>query len=409
MSGIAHVETDRLQAFDNVRGLAAIAVVALHASYAYALFPLEGLVWPVPIDEPSLVANAIFWGIEGSVMPLFFTLSGFFLARSLAKQSPGRVLAGRTRRLLVPMTTVGLAVLAVDLHVWVLGLISTDRATIRDYRRMKFAPEIQSNLFGPAHLWYIEYLWLLCVVFCGVVWLRDRLRGPRVSLLTDWHPTSTACGFAALFATACALLTYAPQIVVGFQHGWLPDAAKLGHAAVFLLFGVLLQRSPWLITATQNVAPLIIVAAGGTFVATLPQLHRVMQWEPEKASIAFGSLLAFFAVTATFGQIGAGLRWLNHHQPTLSRLAAASFWIYLVHHPLVGLLHIAMRQVPLAPIAKCVSVFAITLIVCLWSYERFAARGALARLLDGEWPWQALRTPVPAEVPAADPPIRKAA
>lgn len=402
-------EHDRLHAFDNVRGLAAVAVVALHASYAYARFPLDGLVWPVPLDQPSAVANVIFWAIEGSVMPLFFTLSGYFLARSLVKQTAGKVLAGRTRRLFVPMTTVGFAVLAVDLHVWVLGLISTDRATIREYRRLKFAPEIQADLFGPAHLWYIEYLWLLCVAVCAAAWLRNQFRRSSRARTDAWGRTSTACGFAALFAAAFGLLTYAPQIVLGFQHGWLPDIAKFGHAAVFLLFGMLLQRSPWLVSVSRTAAPYIIVAAGGALFALLPQLQRLMPSQAVGGNIACGALLAMFAVAATFGQIGAGLRWLNHHQPVLSRLAAASFWIYLVHHPLVGLCQIAMRQVSLPSTVKCVGVFAMTLTLCVWSYERFASNGALARLLDGEWPWKAFRTPVPAEVPAIELPIRKAA
>jgi len=407
MSGKSHGEHDRLHAFDNVRGLAAVAVVALHASYAYACFPLAGLVWPVPLDEASSIANVIFWGIEGSVMPLFFTLSGYFLARSLAKQSPGRVLASRTRRLLVPMTTVGLAVLAVDLHVWVLGLVSTERATIREYRRMKFAPEIQGDLFGPAHLWYIEYLWLLCAVICSATWIRERLQRSQLSQPNTWNRTSTAFGFAALSTAACGLLTWAPQIVLGFQHGWLPDAAKLAHAAVFLLFGVLLQRSRRLVEFVRKSSPYVVIVAFGALAALLPQLQGATR--SQQQNVAFGVLLALFAVTATFGQIGAGLRWLNHHQPSLSRLAAASFWIYLVHHPLVGLMQIAMRQVSLPPIVKCVSVFAIVLMVCMWSYERFASQGALARLLDGEWPWQAFRTPVAAEAPAEARPLRKAA
>ena len=409
MSGTFRVETDRLHAFDNVRGLAAVAVVALHASYAYARFPLEGLVWPVPLNEPSLLANAIFWAIEGSVMPLFFTLSGFFLARSLAKHTPAHVLASRTRRLLVPMTTIGLAVLAIDLHVWVLGLISTERATVREYRRMKFAPVVQADLFGPAHLWYIEYLWLLCVAVCGAIWLRDRLKGNAPADTKESNPILAACSFLALSAGACALLTYAPEIVIGFQHGWLPNPAKLGHASMFLLLGLLLQRSEWLVAFTKSAAPYIVVAAGGSFVALLPELHHAMQSDREALSFTLGALLAFFAIAATFGQIGVGLRWLNHPRPALSRLAAASFWIYLVHHPLVGLFQIAMRYVALSPILKCIGVFSITLVLCLWSYDRFASRGALARLLDGEWPWQAFRPSFPAEVPAAERPVRKAA
>ncbi|HEX6987667.1 MAG TPA: acyltransferase family protein, partial [Planctomycetaceae bacterium] len=258
---------DRLHGFDAVRGLAAVAVVALHASYAYALFPLPGLVWPVPLDEPSRLADAAFWWIEGSVMPLFFVLSGYFLARSLARQTPGDVLAGRTRRLLLPMATVGLAVLAFDLHVWAFGLIATGRATVEHYREMKFPPAIQADLFGPAHLWYVEYLWLLCGIVCGVTWIMRGL-GSDGRVLTPRTPgrspqrkggRAAACGFAALLvASAAVLLSFHPEVVLGFQHGWLPDPAKFAHAGVFLLLGMLLQRNGGLTDLTRRLTPLAL-------------------------------------------------------------------------------------------------------------------------------------------------------
>src|SRR5690606_7897309 len=116
---------ERLHGFDAVRGLAAVAVVALHAAYPYIVAPMPGLVWTVPVDDPSWLCDTVFWWIEGCVMPLFFTLSGYFLARSIARQSAREFLAGRTRRLLLPMATIGLAVLTLDLQVWAYGLIST--------------------------------------------------------------------------------------------------------------------------------------------------------------------------------------------------------------------------------------------------------------------------------------------
>ncbi|MBA3314053.1 MAG: acyltransferase [Planctomycetaceae bacterium] len=411
-------ENSRLHAFDNVRGLAAVAVVALHSTYAYAIFPLPGLIWPVPLDEPSRIADAAFWAIEGSVMPLFFTLSGYFLARSLARQSSSRVLAGRTRRLLLPMATVGLVVLVVDLHVWVLGLVATDRATVREYRRLKFSPEIQTDLFGPAHLWYIEYLWIICTVVCGCVWLGRRMsRGAEASksrilpsVASRKGAILTACGFAVFAASVWAILSLAPQIVLGFQHGWLPDPAKLAHAGVFLLFGMLLQRSESLTTITRRLAPMSLAAAAVTLAFLLPRIHDALRNETSSSvSLGLGGLLALFAIAATLGQIGAGTRWLDRERPSLSRLAAASFWIYLVHHPLLGLLEVIARPLPLPALMKCASVFLVTLAVCLWSYERFAAGGLIAGLLDGELPRRALRTPEPTVAPSPAPERRQAA
>lgn len=419
MSGINTTgPQERLHGLDHVRGLAAVAVVALHSCYAYAFHPLPGLVWPVPLDEPSSAADAAFWWIEGCVMPLFFALSGYFLAQSLARQSPMTVLKGRTRRLLLPMATVGFIVLTLDLHVWVLGLIDTGRATISDYRRLKFAPEIQADLFGPAHLWYVEYLWLLCACICGIAWLRSVIGQRETETLRLSVPSSTkrsvvlrSTGLAALAVLAALLLSFRPQIVLGFQHGWLPDASKLAHAAIFIAAGMLLwSRDGGILNSVRRLTPLYLVVAVAAFVLVLPHIHNTMQEGRAGAgSPTLGVLLALFAFSATLAQLGAGLSWLNASRPALSRLAAASFWIYLVHHPLVGLLQVLVRPMPFAAAAKASIVFGATISVCLLSYAYIVERGAIARLLDGEWPWKAFRG-LPEDVqPLPAPPAKRKA
>lgn len=384
-------DRNRLHGFDNVRGLAAVAVVALHASYAYALFPLEGLVWPVPLEEPSRVADALFWWFEGSIMPLFFVLSGYFLARSLAGGAPAAVIVSRTRRLLLPMTTVGFVVLAIDLHVWVLGLIATDRATIREYRRLKFSPEIQSELFGPAHLWYVEYLWLMCVIACGSV-LLYRLARRSPAMAKPFAILPAACTFAGLIAAAVILLSYHPAVVLGFQHGWLPDAAKFAHGSLFFLAGMLLARSPRLLESIRRFSSLSLGMALGSFLFLLPLIHETLgDGRPSRFDPTLGLLLALFAAAATFGQLGAGLRWFDRRNTKLAQLAEASFWIYIVHHPVLGLLQIALRPLPVPPLIKFGLVLTGTLAVCLLSYRWIVQGGVIERLLGGEHPWRALR------------------
>jgi peptidoglycan/LPS O-acetylase OafA/YrhL len=68
-------------------------------------------------------------------------------------------------------------------------------------------------------------------------------------------------------------------------------------------------------------------------------------------------------------------------------LSAASFWVYLVHHPVVGLVHIDMKW--LSPnsgaIVKTTIVFLLTSGFCLLSYEGLVRRSALGRWLGMGW------------------------
>ena len=65
--------------FDAVRAVAVVAVVVLHALVPYLKHPMPGLVWSVSVmDEPSALADGVFWSIELFVMPLFLVIAGFF-------------------------------------------------------------------------------------------------------------------------------------------------------------------------------------------------------------------------------------------------------------------------------------------------------------------------------------------
>lgn len=396
MSGVifrAPARTDRLHGFDAVRGLAAVAVVALHAAYPYIYYEMPGLIWAVPVDEPSRLADVVFWWTEASVMPLFFTLSGYFLARSLRRQSPGDVVSGRSRRLLLPMATVGLAVLTIDLQVWAFGLISSGRATFSQYLRFKYSPGIHDHMWGPAHLWYIQYLWILCAIVCGAVWL-GRFARRRFDLnVPRWGMrAAVGCSLATLAAALVTVLSLSPEVVLGFQHSWLPAPAKFAHSAIFLSFGMLFATTEALPEWTRKAAPLSLLIAAGIFVAMVPQVHQTLaEGRSGEVNLTLGVLLAAFAVTATLGHLGAGLRWCDRPVPWLTRLAVVSFWVYLIHHPLLGFLQIVARPLPLPAVLKFLLVLTVTTAGCLLTYRHLVEGRTLGRLLDGESPWKILR------------------
>lgn len=415
-------ERDRLRGFDAVRGLAAVAVVALHAAYPYALAPLPGLVWPVPLDEPSRFADACFWAIEGFVMPLFFTLSGYFLARSLVRQRPGAVLAGRSRRLVISFWTVGIVILGIDLLIWTAGFALTGQATWKDFRRMKFGPAIDDHLWGPGHLWYLEYLWVLCATTCVATWVwRGTARQIRPILQLPPRLTRAVGRFEAPAFLACLLvlaaavyvtLGFHPEIVLGFQHHFIvPAWPKLVHGGLFLLLGVALFRSGDAVEAVRRFAPAWLAVALISFAAALPEIRRAMV---EATSSSFepvlGLFLTVYAVAAVLGLLGAGVRWLEEPNARLERLAAASFWIYVAHHPICGLLQLALRPFAIPPAVKFGLVTVAAMALCLFSYRVLVENGAVGRMLDGEWPWRAFRKPAgvgPRPAPAV--PVRKAA
>ena len=381
----------RWEAFDHLRGMAAVAVVVLHGAYAYSFQPLVGLIWPVPLDEPNRIADGLFWATEGCVMPLFFLMSGFFLAQSMGKSLPGNVLRGRTRRLFIPMATIGVPILIVDLCVWGLGLVAMGQISLRDYLYVDYPAEIRADLFGPAHLWYIEYLWVMCAGVCAAAWAWHRLRrtdADRRVTVAIHEPISPALvGLGLIAGLVWLVLAMEPAIVVGFQHGWLPAFPKLFHGLLFLLMGMLLHHSRRLRDGLRRFAPLLLAGAFAAFCVMLPRVHAILRaGDGTQFNATTGAILAAYALLATAGIVGGCLRWLDRPRPSLAALGAASFWLYIVHHPILGLAHLGLRPAPLPAGMKFLIATGGTLAICLVSYRYFVRDRLAGRLLNGEWP-----------------------
>lgn len=403
-SGTRH----RWDAFDHLRGLAAVAVVILHGAYAYSRNPLDGLIWPIPLDAPNRLADLIFWAAEGCVMPIFFLMSGFFLAQSLLRHPPFGVLGGRTRRLLIPMATIGFPILAADLAIWGLGLVATGRLALRDYLEVDYPAAISDDLFGPAHLWYIEYLLLMIAIVCLAAGLRRNFSPRKSDANSKLPPPDSrfpilAIGF--LIGLIVLILIWKPAIVVGFQHGWLPAVPKFLHGFLFLLLGMLLFHSEQALIALRRWAPLLMAAAAGALALLLPRVHAVLESGiADGSDIPLGLLLAVYAILATGGAVGGCLRWLDRPRPALAALGAASFWIYIVHHPLIGLAQLGLRPAPLPAGVKFLLVTTGTLAVCLASYQVLVRGSLWEQFLKGRWRRPAQPTPdgtTPAKVPTA--------
>ena len=104
----------------------------------------------------------------------------------------------------------------------------------------------------------------------------------------------------------------------------------------------------------------------------------------------FCALYALAIWTWTFGLIGAALTFLSGHSPVRRYIADASYWVYIVHIPLVMALHVLLRDAPIAWPIKYALVLAGTLVPAFVTYELLVRHTHLGWLLNGRRiPWRA--------------------
>lgn len=377
-SGSKRSILDRNHTWDWVRAIAALLVVLLHSAVAYLRYPVPGLAWPTQ-DGSSRWVDGVFWSIEIMIMPLFLVMAGFLAWQSLQHRGPNNLFRTRARRLVPPLLFGCLVILPLDLYIWIDGWVIDGIVPLRKMRSLKLAPELSEDLWGLSHLWFLPYL--LTYVGLLAAWAAASQRFRPVRRTTQWLARRSPQEWvAALFLAASTILLVRPEVVWGFQHAFLPIPSKWAYCALFFAAGGLVANRDGqlrsLVAARRRLAPIGIATGMGALLmgywhlaGPIPSDHfntrdhfvaldtfsvgvgttvntslaqSSLAEQPFAAALLAGLTVATAAI-ASLVAIGVAGSIKRPLPAAIRFLSAASFWIYLVHHPLVGLLHIDLK------------------------------------------------------------------
>ncbi|NND99531.1 MAG: acyltransferase [Pirellulaceae bacterium] len=373
--------------FDAVRAFAALGVVLLHSGVPYLENPMPGLVWPVH-DGPSAVIDCLTWGIEIVIMPIFLVLAGFLAWHTIQRRGAKRLVISRAKRLLIPLAFGLMVVLPIDLYIWVLGWVGEGLVDPVKLKSLKIGGQRGQNLWGLSHLWFLQYLFLYIITFAGIHYLANRFASSDRSRRqrAQWRqikPTALTVG-----CVGAAVLALRPEVVWGFQHAFAPVPSKWLYSGTYFVGGLLLAIHDPRLDTVGRYASRLAVPAALCMIATI----SLGRWHlaNESTQLAQSTLAVLTTMTAwvtTLALIGWTSRRITPLPVSIRYLAAASFWVYITHHPLLGLIHIDLKYlVPsLSPIAKFAIAFSLSVGACLSTYEVLVRKTALGRWLGFDW------------------------
>jgi len=301
------VRAERYVFIDALRGFAALAVVFFHAKEGHhldALFPHLPRPFTILFSHGAL-------GVQ-----VFFVLSGFVIAHSMARHEVGpsyvaRFLLRRSIRLDPPYWASMALVVA-------LGLLSVHFVKGKVYALPSAWDVIAHVLYLPVLLerpLISDVYWTLCLeiqfylVFALVMVIVTRLRARHRETVVFPATLSVMCAISVPW-----LVDRAPFVVSGlFIEYW--------H---FFLAGVVAWRASLFPRERVSLALTVLYLAGMLLAAL---------WLADPAR-AVASLTAFSIVlTARLGQL---TQWLK--AAPLQHLGAASYSLYLTHNPIGGAL-----------------------------------------------------------------------
>jgi peptidoglycan/LPS O-acetylase OafA/YrhL len=244
--------------------------------------------------------------------------------------------------------------------------LGSSRALSSEWLRVRFGSWslhlFETNVFD--HLWFLWFLCWLVAIF---------------ALLAVTGLLPSGRGRFWLVVASCL-----PQAVMGMSlagsygpdgsFGLLPKPHVLGYYACFYFYGVATFAAEGIDTRLGRHWKFLLPAAAVLLVAGIVTMN-----DRTLATI----LQPAYAWTMALGLIGLFHRFLAGPRPAMSWLADASYWMYLVHVPLVMVAQLLIRQWPLPAELKFVVILATVTLLLLASYRWCVRYTAIGSLLNG--------------------------
>ncbi len=382
----------RLDYLDATRAFALVLGVVFHASLSF--MPIF-MGWAVQ-DISTGGAVAIFVTISHSFrMELFFLLAGFFGCVTLRRRSVGEFVRGRFVRIVVPFVVGWCLLRPLLVSGWLMGGASLRGdyefwpSVVAGFRTLETLP---AGIFTGSHLWFLYYLTLLTglalAVRAGVTALGTSgdalMRGADAmagwlakspgAILVLAVPTAGALWFMRFWGMDTPDQSLTPQwpvlaVYVGFFGlGWL-----IGRQGKAMMEMSRLSADRWLFAAVGIAGVLWL---GGV---------QSDPGHPNYAAARAGFALSYAAMmwALVFLTIGIFRRWCAEERPWIRYVADSSYWMYLVHLPIVVWLQVAIAEVALHWTVKLGLVTIATVGVALVTYDLFVRSTWLGRVLNG--------------------------
>jgi peptidoglycan/LPS O-acetylase OafA/YrhL len=196
-----------------------------------------------------------------------------------------------------------------------------------------------------------------------------------------------------LLATpVAATLYFTPNWYMWFgiptpDHGVIPHASAMIIYGLAFGFGWLINRQPHILEGWGKwwgayVGPAIGATATCLVIGGVtPSLEPAQQ---NLTTLGYAALYAFAVWAWTIAIIGFAVRHLSDESPARRYLADASYWIYIVHLPLVMVLQTAFAPYDWPWFAKYPLILSIAVVIMLASYQWFVRYSFIGAILNGK-------------------------
>ncbi|KPH95637.1 acyltransferase [Pseudoalteromonas porphyrae] len=375
---------NRLHYIDNLRSLALLLGIVFHAALAYS--PFFSNLWFTADPNTHFIFDYISHALHLFRMPLFFIIAGFCSALLIDKSNTNQFLRHRAKHILLPFMIFLPLSFAIYYHALSFG------ASIAKPTPPIFAvfQVIKEPVISTMHLWFLWNLFQFCVIF----WLLNKSK--LVSNKLDnfiTHPVFLYCMLPILLTVSLI----AQPIPFPAPDKLTPQLWSYGFYGSLYLVGASLFKKQNLLSTYQNyIWPLsgiatISIAAYFYLLPAAPTLETVItaasagEFTPTghqhflHVMVQTSCILSLTAVSILLGH-----RFLNNANRVSRAISDASYWVYLIHVPVLIYIQMPLINTALPALSKFIISVFLTLLIGQVSYLLLVKRTWLGLLLNGK-------------------------
>lgn len=362
--------------------------IVLHAGLTYNVTK-HGNGWAVQqTEDTSLVTDFLVLLIHVFRMPAFFLIAGFFGALLFYERGVHKMVSNRIARLAWPFLVF-------------LFLLTPFQKFCMHYTYMAYSGDASPWTFAlgqfltpkdvlptnTSHLWFLYYLAMFTAT--GVV---GALALERMPQFAAWLNRSVRrlfalpAGRAVVFSViGCGLLLLCQKSLLSADNGFIPRWRPFIWFISFYAAGWGLYSSRGLLPSFERHAGKVTALAFGLVVArALLILWSGGKLDPDAPTPLMIAIGGFSTWLFVFGLTGLFLRHAAGYSPLMRYVSDASYWVYLLHLPLVIFFPGLIADWPLPALMKFLLTIIFTAVVCFATYDLFVRNTIIGRFLNGK-------------------------
>jgi peptidoglycan/LPS O-acetylase OafA/YrhL len=382
---------NRLHELDALRGGALILGIFFHAAFSF--FPGDQF-WIIVDTQRSTTIAGIAFVLHIFRMTVFFLLAGYFARMQVYRLRTGSFVRDRLKRIGIPLVAFWPLIMACFIGLGIWSIMIANGGAMPE--NPPPPPAMTTATFPLTHLWFLYALILLITAMVAGRKVLELLKlKPILAKFSD-----SALGWLLPIGILPLVLALPTALAFIFQPNWHPffgipapdygflpnRVAVIAYGGAFMI-GWLLQRSPDYLKQAAKPWPIYLVGAIGLTVYCMFTVGLNVTYIQPLPKYAMNLYPIAYAVAAwlwTFGLIGLCMVFWSKENRVRRYIADASYWLYIIHLPIVMALQIWMSGWSLAAEIKFTLILGISIPLMLISYEFLVRYTFIGAILNGK-------------------------